>query len=109
MSTNLKYLLHFIQQRLSELELKVGRGRSHIYSHSSMLVFFMVMLLKKKYSFQAMEKYAKIHYYVFGFPQAPSRKTIRRRFLALPPLLQRLMPQIAIHCQQMNHSVFHFR
>ena len=109
MSTNLNYLLLFVQESLNSIELKVGRGRPIVYSHSSMLLFFMVMLLKKKYCFKTMEKYAQTHYFIFGFPKAPSRKTIRRRFLALPALLQCLMPQIAFKCQDLSHSTFGFR
>ena len=108
MSTNLAYLLLFVQQCMNRLEQKVGRGRPIVYSHSSMVLFFMVMMLKKKYGFKTMEKYAQEHYAVFGFPSAPDRKTIRRRFLDLPRVLHQLMPQIAKECAQLDHKTFGF-
>ncbi|MDZ7876654.1 MAG: hypothetical protein U5L45_03240 [Saprospiraceae bacterium] len=55
-----------------------------------------------------MEKYVKVHFTEFGFPKAPSRKTIRRRFLALPTVLQFLMPRIAEECKNLDFSIFGF-
>jgi hypothetical protein len=67
-------------------------GRPFIYSQISFLLFFMAMVIKKIHKFKAMARYAKEHYPEYGFPNAPSRQTIRRRFMSLPELIQRLLP-----------------
>ncbi len=53
------------------------------------------MALKGIHRFKAMADYAAVHYERFGFPSAPSRKTLRRRFLALPKWLSFWMPVLA--------------
>lgn len=60
-----------------------------------MLLFFITMALKRIHAFKTMADYAKVHYRRFGFQAPPSRKTLRRRFLALPAFLQRFMPSLA--------------
>ena len=60
-----------------------------------MLLFFITMALKRIQAFKAMAAYAQVHYRRFGFVSPPSRKTLRRRFLALPAFLQRFMPELA--------------
>lgn len=77
-----------------------------MYSLVSMTLFFMVMSLKRIYTFKGMTKYAKEHYEAFGFPKAPSRKTIRRRFLSLPKHIHWLLPQITEQCQELNYQQF---
>ncbi len=64
------------------------------------------MLLKRIHPFAAMHRWAKANYALLGWPQAPDRKTIRRRFLALPALIQQLMPTIAQQCQTLHHPTF---
>jgi hypothetical protein len=51
--------------------------------------------LKRIFTFKGMARYAAIYYRHFGFQAAPSRQTIRRRFYALPALLQGVIPLIA--------------
>ena len=70
-------------------------GKPYTYTEVGMLIFFMAMFLKHIFAFQTMARYAAIHYRRFGFDTAPSRQTIRRRFYALPALLQRVIPGIA--------------
>ncbi|MBO6497747.1 MAG: transposase [Roseivirga sp.] len=53
-----------------------------------------------------MTKYAQEHYLAFGFPKAPSRKTIRRRFLSLPKYIHWLLPQIMLQCQELDYQQF---
>lgn len=106
MSTNLIEILQFLQRCYSTYEQKRGRGRPFVYSRASMTLFFMVMALKKIYSFKAMTKYARKHYQDFGFPKAPSRKTIRRRFLGLPSCIHWLLPQIVRQCQELDYPTF---
>ncbi|UFH57908.1 transposase [Spirosoma sp. KNUC1025] len=64
------------------------------------------MLLKRIHPFAAMHRWAKANYGLLNWQQPPDRKTIRRRFLALPVLIQQLMPAIAQQCQQHNHHSF---
>lgn len=73
-------------------------GRINSYSHSSFILFFMSMFLKKKFRFKTMERILKKDYALYGFSTAPSRKTIRRRLIALPSVLMWLFPQIARYC-----------
>ena len=70
------------------------------------MLFFMLMLLKRIHPFAAMHRWAKANYALLGWQQAPDRKTIRRRFLALPALIQQLMPAIAGQCQTLHHPTF---
>lgn len=107
MTTKVQEILDFLQSCLAPYEKEQERrGRPKVYSNASMILFFIVMMLKKIHAFKAMAKYAKVHYAYFGFPQAPSRKTIRTRFLKLPKLLHWLMPQITKHCQELDQSTF---
>jgi hypothetical protein len=107
MEAKLADLLIFLntcwQQRSDQ---KAQRGKPVTYSQMSVLLFFMVMNLKKIHQFKTMHKWAKEHHQKLGWQQAPDRKTIRRRFLALPAIIQLLMPAIAQHCRQLNHAVF---
>lgn len=64
------------------------------------------MLLKRIHAFAAMHRWAKTHYALLGWQQAPDRKTIRRRFLALPGVIQQLMPELAQQCQRLNYHTF---
>lgn len=106
MSTKLAEILQFLQRCYASYEQKRGRGRPQVYSPASMTLFFVVMALKKIYSFKGMAKYAKVHYSDFGFAQSPSRKTIRRRFLSLPTYIHWLLPQIVRHCQELDYNFF---
>lgn len=77
-------------------------GGIYVYSESSMLLFFLVVLIKKKYGFKTMEAYAKEHYSSFGWQQAPSRPTIRRRFQQMPQILKWLIPEIALYGSELD-------
>jgi len=86
------------------------RGKPAHYSWPSLVLFFMVMFLKGIHSFQAMARYAQQHYAWFGWPSAPCRHTLARRFEALPSVVYRLMPLVAGAAQQQaQRSVFSFR
>lgn len=107
MSTKIQEIRDFLQSCLSTYEQTQERlGRPKVYSNASMIIFFIVMMLKRIYAFKAMHKYVKEYYADFGFAQAPSRKTIRRRFIALPKILHWLMPQITKQCQELDYSTF---
>jgi hypothetical protein len=80
------------------------RGKPLAYSSMSFVLFF--MLLKHIHAFKAMHKWVKANYALLGWQKAPDRKTIRRRFLDLPPVLQVLMPAIARQCLALNYSLF---
>ena len=85
------------------------RGKTHTYNWPSMLLFFMVMCLKGIHSYKSMAKYAQVHYGCFGWQQAPCRKTIVRRFEALPQVVYRLMPLIAQATFKVNRQLFSYR
>jgi hypothetical protein len=85
------------------------RGKTHTYNWPSMLLFFMVMILKGIHSYKAMAKYAQEHYGCFGWQKAPCRKTIARRFEALPTVVYRLMPLVAKTACQVNGQIFSYR
>ena len=106
MSTKLAEILQFLHRCYASYEQKRGKGRPFVYTHASMTLFFMVMALKQIYTFQGMTKYAKVHYEDFGFPRAPSRKTIRRRFLRLPHCIHYLLPEIVRQCQELDYTTF---
>lgn len=106
MPTNISIVLDFLERCNQKISTKSTRGAKPTYSNASMVLFFIIVIVKKHYAFKAMEKFAKLHFKSFGWTKSPSRKTIRRRFLELPPLLQVLMPTIAHQCDELNHQVF---
>lgn len=85
------------------------RGKPHRYSWPSMLLFFLVMLLKGTHRYKAMACYAAQHHQAFGWPTAPSRKTLARRFEGLPALVFRLMPLVAQAASSLEGRLFGFR
>lgn len=64
------------------------------------------MMLKGIYQFKTMQAWAAENYQTFGWQQAPSRPTLRRRFLALPAILQRLMEKISVYCNDLDETLF---
>lgn len=88
-------LFVLLQQCADKQHPQRKRGRPLVYGHIPMLLFFITMALKRIHAFKAMADYAQVHYRRFGFASAPSRKTLRRRFLALPAFLQNFMPELA--------------
>lgn len=108
MSTKLSFFLQFLTCIFNQRHKNPKGGKPQTYSDASFLLFFMVVLYKRIYTFQTMEKFCKVHFASFGFIKAPSRKTIRRRFLALPSVLQFAMPRIAEQCKKLNFTTFGF-
>jgi len=70
-------------------------GASNTYTHSSFLLFFIAMFIKRIFAFKAMKKYVAIHYAGYFFPKAPCRKTIRLRLHKMPAFIMYLMPRVA--------------
>ncbi len=109
MSTNLEKLQVILDKVFAQLPVNPKGGKPLRYSHSCFVLFFMVVLYKRIFAFKTMAKYARVHYATFGFPQAPDRTTIRRRFIALPELLMFAIPHLAIESLKYAYSIFHFR
>jgi hypothetical protein len=109
MSTKLVILISLLDKVFAIYPKSNKGGKPLKYSHSSFIVFFMVVSYKRMFRFKTMEKYAKINYAVFSFPDAPSRKTIRRRFLDLPKLLAFVIPHLAIESLKYSYETFQFR
>ena len=109
MSTKLIFLIGLLDKVFAQLPKSEKGGKPLKYSHSVFIVFFMVVLYKRMFGFKTMEKYAKVHYTTFGFSNAPSRKTIRRRFLELPKVLAFALPHLAIESLKYCYDTFHFR
>ena len=95
MPESIQPLYRWLQECAHRQDGKPKRGRPLVHGHIPMLLFFITMALKRIHAFKAMADYAKVHYRRFGFQSPPSRKTLRRRFLALPSFLQRFMPGLA--------------
>ncbi len=106
MPSNLVILLQFLEKAKTKIVLKKSRGRKPIYSTCSMILFFMVMMLKKIYTFKTMETYAKQYYQYFGWQKAPSRKTIRTRFEKLSADLENVISSVALACMDLSLSCF---
>lgn len=104
----IQLLFRFISKSEEKVETMPKRGRPYVYAQLNMLFFFIVMLLKRIHSFKSMAKYIKYHYAVFGFNKAPSRNTIRRRFLEMPSYIRWLLPNIARVLTQI-HGGFQMR
>ena len=109
MSTKIEQLGGMLEKVFIQLPSNNKGGKPLTYSHSSFVVFFIVVLYKRIFAFKAMTKYAKIHYATFGFKSAPDRRTIRRRFVDLPKLLMFAIPHLAKHSLKYAYSTFHFR
>lgn len=105
MSTNLKKLQAILDKIFAQLPKSPKGGKPIRYSHSSFVLFFMVVLYKRIFGFKTMAKYASVHYSTFGFPQAPDRKTIRLRFIDLPKLLMFAIPHLAIESMKYAYNI----
>ena len=108
MSANLIEILDFMQKCMNNIERKIGRGRPHTYSDASMLLFFVVVSLRRIHAFKGMENFASEHFAAFGFVRPPSRKTIRRRFLEMPTVIRLFMPRAASECASLDYNKFRF-
>lgn len=104
MPEKIQILMRFFSKTIEKIETVPKKGRPYQYSQLGMLLFFMVMHLKKIYKFKAMAKYITYRYKWFGFTKAPSRKTIRRRFLDMPGFIRWLLPCIAREVSQMDEG-----
>ncbi len=107
MNPKIGILYEFLQSQWPAAAGK--RGKPYQYNWPSLLLFFLVMFLKRIHSFQAMARYAQQHYRSFGWNSPPCRKTLVRRFEALPPILYRLLPVVAQAASKLNQSVFGYR
>jgi Transposase DDE domain len=108
MLTNLSIVLQFLEKCNQKISKTKSKGSPLRYSHSSMIIFFIHMMIKKVFTFQAMEKYAKEHFTDYGWQSSPCRKTIRLRFLSVPNILQSFMAQISKECDELDHRTFGF-
>jgi hypothetical protein len=109
MSTKLIFLIGLLDKVFAKLPKNKKGGKPLKYSHSVFIVFFMVMLYKRMFRFKTMHKYLQVNYADFNFPDVPSRKTIRRRFLELPQVLAFAIPHLAIESLKYSYALFHFR
>ena len=109
MSTKLEILRGILDKVFAQLPVNAKGGKPYKYAHSSFVLFFIVVLYKRIFSFKTMAKYAKVHYSTFGFEQAPDRRTIKRRFEELPKILMFAIPHLAIESLTYSYSIFHFR
>ncbi|MDQ3292046.1 MAG: transposase [Bacteroidota bacterium] len=107
MSAKIKIIYEFLQSLWPPGITR--RGKPYHYDGPSMLLFFVVMFLKRIHSFQAMSRYAQEHYRCFGWSSPPCRKTLVRRFEAFPTLLYRLLPLVAQAASKLDQQVFGFR
>jgi hypothetical protein len=108
MEAKIGYLLVFLGPLENALTNKRERGAPKHYSNSGFLLFFIVMALKRIHAFKKMHTYMQSNYKTFGFSSAPSRKTIRLRFKAMPIFIAALMPKIAESCLGHRPALFRF-
>lgn len=114
MSPDLRKIHELLMACEKEYESEHGKrpkgGARNTFSHASFILFFISMFLRKIFAFQGMEKAAKERYEQFGFPNAPSRKTIRRRLLQMPKVLTFFLPWIARYCfKRLSSNAFNLR
>ena len=96
MAYNFTPLINFLERVFQRFRAEHPKpGKPYTYSEVGMILLFMTMFVKGIFAFKAMTRYAALHYHRFGFKTAPSRQTIRRRFYALPKLLQQVIPVVA--------------
>lgn len=106
MEAKIQYLLSFLQKIDDTHPQKRKKGRTYTYSQIGMLLFFIVMALKRIHEFKKMHRYMQIHYRIFGFSTPPSRKTIRDRFTGMPVFVACLLPRVAESCLKERRGVF---
>lgn len=92
------FLYTYEQNYIDEQEKSPKGDRTQKYSHSSFILFFISLYLKRVFRYKKMARLAKKDYAHYGFVRAPSRKTIRMRFKKLPSVIVYLMPQITQYC-----------
>ena len=114
MSPKLKKIYDFLycyeQVYVFEHEKRPKGGRPRTYTHSSFILFFISMFLNRIFTYKKMARKAEKDFAKYGFPRAPSRKTIRERFKQLPPVLMYLIPAIAKYCyQKVCHKTFNIK
>jgi hypothetical protein len=73
-------------------------GGPLVYWRASMIVFFISVLLYRRVRFCTLVNRVAIHYAAHGWQNPPTRRTLQRRFVGLPPLL----PQIAYQCEGLD-------
>lgn len=105
MPQKIQILMRFFTKTIEKTETVPKKGRPYVYAQLNMLLFFVVMHLKRIYKFKAMANYVQHQYKWFGFVQPPSRKTIRRRFLQMPGFIRWLLPCIAREVAQMDEHL----
>lgn len=105
MPEKIQILMRFVSKTIEKTETVPKKGRPYVYSQASMLLFFIVMQLKGIHQFKAMANYVKYHYEWFSFAAAPSRKTIRRRFIEMPGFIRWLLPCVAREVSQMDEHL----
>jgi hypothetical protein len=71
MSTKLAYFLEFLRQVFSQMPKNPKGGKPHIYTHASFVLFFVVVLYKRIYTFKGMEKFARAHFSYLVFQVCP--------------------------------------
>lgn len=104
------FLLDFEADYIATHENRSKGGASYTYSHSSFLLFFISVFIKRIFAFKTMSKYAKTHYANYFFPKAPCRKTIRLRFKKMPKFIRYLMPCIAKYAvHKLCHKIFNIK
>jgi hypothetical protein len=108
METNIGILVSYLEKVCQKIRFSPKRGSKHTYSSGSFIVFFVIMAIKRVYTYKGMYKYAQNHYTSFGWLRCPTRKTIKTRFEALPTLLQVVIPEIALHFASI-HKSFDFK
>ena len=103
METNIGILVSYMEMVCKKIIFSSKRGQKHKYSRGSFIIFFVIMAIKKIYTFKGMHKYAQNHYTSFGWNRSPTRKTIKTRFEALPNLLELVIPEIALFFASIHH------
>ncbi len=99
---------------------RVKWGRPVIYEQRALIVFFILMQLKRKYAFQAQWRWLAAHpaeQRACGLPAVPDRRWLSQRYKTLYPLLQAVVafvgrdvvaldPRLAGHDWYIDKSLF---
>ena len=99
-------LFHRFMQEKTQIE-GAKRGRPYSYSEQGMIVFFMMMQLKRKYNFKAQHRWLSTHRVtclMLGFKEVPHRTTLSRRYKALYPTLQEFMAFLAPYAADLDQG-----
>lgn len=101
-------LLYRLFNRFAQAQAKPPKqGRPFTYAERGLIVFFIMMQLKRNYHFKAQHRWLKTHPAMrrrFGFKSVPHRTTLSRRYKTLYASVQQFMAFLAPYASDLDEG-----